>query len=172
MIKKFKKYWKSILDHVIIAHVLDPRYKFEHLKETLIEVGGYKDSDTEIFVNDICKKVLSYGLKYSSTSLSDYVEIDNNNDNSTSNSLFPIRRTSKRRKRIDTVEYELELYETHDFLSIKPSGISSERAFSRAGFTLTNDRASLCETTVSCTIPMHSWLMESQNESSPLNSIP
>ncbi|CAG8833796.1 13297_t:CDS:1, partial [Cetraspora pellucida] len=142
---------------------------------TLIEVDRYKDSDAEIFVNDIRKKVLSYGMKYSSTSLSDYVEIDNNNDSSMSNSLFPIRRTSKRRKRIDTVKYELELYKSEslgdlesneiklwellsprfpilskmarDFLSIKPSGVSSERTFSRAGFTITNDRASLCETT-------------------------
>jgi hypothetical protein len=205
MTKKFEKYWKSILDHVLIAHVLDPRYKLEHLKATLIEVGGYNESDAEIFVNDIRKKIISCGMKYSNTSPSNYVEIDNN-DNPMSEFLFPIRRT-KRRKRIDTTEYELELYENgqlgnldndneirenngiklweslsprfpilskmaRDFLSIKPSSTSSERAFSRAGFTITNDRASICEKTVSCTILMHSWLMESQNEFSPLNSIP
>ncbi|CAG8443835.1 10665_t:CDS:2 [Dentiscutata heterogama] len=97
---------------------------FEHLKATLIEVGGYKDSDAEIFVNDIRKKVHSYGMKYSSTSISDYVEIDDNNENnSTSNSLFPIRRTSKRRKRVDTVEYELELYESESLGDLKNNGI-------------------------------------------------
>ncbi|CAG8680863.1 12932_t:CDS:2 [Dentiscutata heterogama] len=95
MTKKFDKYWKSILDHIIIAHVLDPKYKLKHLKATLIEVGEYNNSDAKIFVNDIHKKVISYGTKYSSTSSSNYVEIDNN-DNSMSDFLFPIRRTSKR----------------------------------------------------------------------------
>lgn len=186
MTKKFEKYWKSIIDQVIIAHVLDPRYRLEHLKATLIQVGGSNESDAEIFVNDIRKKIITYGMKYSGTSPLNYVEIDNN-DNPTSEFLFPIRRTSKRRKPIDTTEYELELYENEplenlengieigenngiklweslaprfpilakiarDFLSIKPASVSSERAFSRAGFTITSDRASISEKTVSCTI--------------------
>ncbi|CAG8623434.1 5962_t:CDS:2 [Cetraspora pellucida] len=50
----------------------------------------------------------------------------------------------------------------HDYLGIKPSSVSSERAFSKAGFTITNDRASISEKTVS----------KSQNEFSPLGDLP
>ncbi|CAG8826339.1 1360_t:CDS:2, partial [Cetraspora pellucida] len=46
----------------------------DHLKATLIEVSGYNDHDAEMVVNDICKKLITYGAKYSSTSSSNYVE--------------------------------------------------------------------------------------------------
>jgi hypothetical protein len=59
-----------------------------------------------------------------------------------------------------------------DYLSIQPSSVASERAFSRAGLTVTNDRANLNEKTVAATILMHSWLIESQKEFSPLNALP
>ncbi|CAG8595488.1 11497_t:CDS:2, partial [Dentiscutata heterogama] len=153
MTKKFDKYWKSILDHIIIAHVLDPKYKLKHLKATLIEVGEYNNSDAKIFVNDIHKKVISYGTKYSSTSSSNYVEIDNN-DNSTE----PLGDLDIRIKLWESLSSRFPILSkmVRDFLSIKPSSVSSERAFSRAGFTITNDRASICEKTVSSTILIHS----------------
>ncbi|CAG8816516.1 8185_t:CDS:2, partial [Cetraspora pellucida] len=43
-----------------------------------------------------------------------------------------------------------------NYLSIKPSSVSSERAFSRVGFTITNDKATISEKTVSNMILMHS----------------
>lgn len=46
----------------------------------------------------------------------------------------------------------------YDYLSIQPSSVASERAFSRADFTVTNDRAKLNEKTVTSTILIHSWL--------------
>ncbi|CAG8568601.1 14786_t:CDS:2 [Gigaspora rosea] len=45
-----------------------------------------------------------------------------------------------------------------DFLSMQPSSVASERAFSHAGFKVTNDKANLNENTVSSIILMHSWL--------------
>lgn len=215
MKKKFEKYWKIVVDHIVIAHVLDPRYKFDHLKATLIEVGGYSENDAELFVKDIRHKIISNGIRYTSAESSaveivetgetvEAVEID---DNSTSEFLFPRRIIPKKRKLTNSIEHELELYENEpleefannnekkenlglffwkslsqrfptlsrmarDYLSIKPSSVSSERAFSRAGFTITPDRANISEKTVSSTILMHSWLMESQNQFSPLNDLP
>ncbi|CAG8718509.1 11428_t:CDS:2, partial [Scutellospora calospora] len=64
MKKKFEKYWSVIIDHIIIAHVLDPRYKLEHLKETLIEVSRYSDTAAESFVENIRQKIILYGAKY------------------------------------------------------------------------------------------------------------
>ncbi|CAG8746837.1 20662_t:CDS:1, partial [Cetraspora pellucida] len=60
----------------------------------------------------------------------------------------------------------------HDYLSIKPSSVSSEKAFSKAGFTITNDRATLSENTVSSMILMHLWLVKSQKKFSPLKDLP
>ncbi|CAG8505723.1 11003_t:CDS:1 [Dentiscutata heterogama] len=59
-----------------------------------------------------------------------------------------------------------------DYLSIQPSSVASERAFSRAGFTVTHNRANLSEKTVSSTILMCSWLLESQNKFGPLHALP
>ncbi|CAG8668689.1 2324_t:CDS:1, partial [Gigaspora rosea] len=59
-----------------------------------------------------------------------------------------------------------------DFLSMQPSSVASERALSRAGFKVTNDRANLNENTVSSIILMHSWLKESQKKSSLLEDLP
>ncbi|CAG8661626.1 17114_t:CDS:2 [Dentiscutata erythropus] len=53
-----------------------------------------------------------------------------------------------------------------------PSSVTSERAFSRAGFMVTHDKANLSEKTISSTILMHSWLLESQNEVSLLHILP
>lgn len=44
MIKKFQKYCDVIVDHILIAHILDPRYKMEHLKATIIDVGEYTEN--------------------------------------------------------------------------------------------------------------------------------
>ncbi|CAG8838218.1 24649_t:CDS:1, partial [Cetraspora pellucida] len=66
MKKKFDKYWNIIIDHIIIAHVLDPRYKLEHLKATLIEVSRYSENEAELFVNDIWQKIIYYEMKYTS----------------------------------------------------------------------------------------------------------
>ncbi|CAG8667384.1 25982_t:CDS:1, partial [Gigaspora margarita] len=55
---------------------------------------------------------------------------------------------------------------------IQPSSVASERAFSHAGFKVTNDRANLNENTVSSIILMHSWLKESQKKSSLLENLP
>ncbi|CAG8625778.1 6882_t:CDS:2 [Dentiscutata heterogama] len=196
--KKFNKYWNIIIDHVIIAHVLDPRYKLEHLKATLIEVGRYRENEAEQILPAETTKT---------TETAEIVEI--NDDYPISNNfLFPRRRISKKRKyeHTNTTEAELELYEkepleefisdkrkenngilfweslskkflvlskmARDYLSVKPSSVSSERSFSRAGFTITNDRATIGEKTVSSTILMHSWLVESQNEFSPLKNLP
>ncbi|CAG8761192.1 13025_t:CDS:1 [Cetraspora pellucida] len=59
-----------------------------------------------------------------------------------------------------------------DYLGIKPSSVSSERAFSRTDFTITNNRVAISEKTVSSMILMHSWLIESQNKFSPLEDLP
>jgi len=61
---------------------------------------------------------------------------------------------------------------TCDYFSIQSSSVVSEKTFFRAGFTITNDRASLNEKTITCTILMHSWLKESQKQSNPLNDLP
>ncbi|CAG8753085.1 6364_t:CDS:2, partial [Gigaspora rosea] len=85
-------------------------------------------------------------------------------DHTTYDVFFSKRRIAKKR-RINTLEYELDLYEreplenfenenndiktnmARDFLSMQPSSVASERAFSHAGFTVTNDRANLNENT-------------------------
>ncbi|CAG8470383.1 15413_t:CDS:2 [Dentiscutata erythropus] len=88
--KKFDKYWDIIINQVIIAHVLDLRYKLKHLKVTLIEVGGYK---AELFVNNIQENIISYRMKYTNTEppnieVSEVSKIVNINDKSTSDFLF------------------------------------------------------------------------------------
>ncbi|CAG8785720.1 21139_t:CDS:1 [Dentiscutata erythropus] len=212
--KKFDKYWNVIIDQVIIAHVLDPRYKLEHLKVTLIEVGGYNENEVELFVNNIQKKIIFYGMKYTNTEppnievseVPEVSEIININDKSTSDFLFPRKRISKKRKYNNIIKPELELYKDEsleftnnnkkkennviifweslskrfptlgkmacDYLSIKPLSVSSERAFSRAGFTITSDRVAISEKTVSSMILMYSWLIEGQNKFSSLKDLP
>ncbi|CAG8505745.1 11004_t:CDS:1, partial [Dentiscutata heterogama] len=46
-------YWNKITNHVIITHVLDPKYKTEHLKAILIEVSEYSELAAEQFVDNI-----------------------------------------------------------------------------------------------------------------------
>ncbi|CAG8623419.1 5961_t:CDS:2 [Cetraspora pellucida] len=99
MKKKFDKYWNVIIDHVIIAHVLDPRYKLEHLKVTLIEVGKYDENEAELFVNNIWKKIISHGTKYTNAESSNIEAIETieiNDDYPTNDFLFPRRRISKK----------------------------------------------------------------------------
>src|ERR1043166_740821 len=108
MARKFQKYWSVIANHILIAHVLDPRYKMEHLRETLIDVGGYTENEAEQFISDIHQKIILFWAKYASLPLSPLdIEID---DNIAHTTLFPKRRVSKRR-RVDTIDHELELYE-------------------------------------------------------------
>ncbi|CAG8581603.1 705_t:CDS:2, partial [Gigaspora rosea] len=57
-------------------------------------------------------------------------------------------------------------------VGMQPFSVASERAFSRAGFKVTNDRANLNENTVSSIILMHSWLKESQKKSNMLKDLP
>ncbi|CAG8535084.1 23390_t:CDS:1 [Cetraspora pellucida] len=99
--RKFEKYWNVIVDHVIIAHILDPRYKLKHLKATLIEVGNYSKNNTEVFVNNIWQKIILYGMKYASTETStvetvEKIEIVESNDNYMSDFLIPRRKISKK----------------------------------------------------------------------------
>ncbi|CAG8507311.1 3129_t:CDS:2, partial [Scutellospora calospora] len=142
MKKKFEKYWDVIIEHVIIAYVLDLRYKLDHLKAILIQVGRYSKSDAELFVDNIQQKIISNGIKYSIAESSNIETVENNY--------------------FGTIEYELELYErvplenfsnnnekeenkgiliweslsyrfpvlsrmAQDYLSIKLSSVSSER---------------------------------------------
>ncbi|CAG8544911.1 14092_t:CDS:2 [Dentiscutata erythropus] len=51
--KKFQKYWSKISDYVLIAYILDPRYKMEHLKATILEIGGYSETKAEQYINNI-----------------------------------------------------------------------------------------------------------------------
>ncbi|CAG8794023.1 2896_t:CDS:2, partial [Cetraspora pellucida] len=119
MKKKFDKYWNIIIDHVIIAHVLDLRYKLEHLKATLIEVGRYSENKAELFVNDIWQKIIYYRMKYTSAEslpAKTIEAIEINDDYPTSNNfLFLRRRMSNKRKYAkyaNTIESELEQYES------------------------------------------------------------
>ncbi|CAG8852183.1 26522_t:CDS:2, partial [Gigaspora margarita] len=124
---------------------------------TLLEIGGYSESKAKQYINNIRQKIL----------------------------LYETKRIAKK-CRINTLEYELDLYEREplenfenennnietntenngllcwklllnrfpilgqmacDILSMQPSSVASERAFSRAGFNVTNDRANLNENT-------------------------
>ncbi|CAG8542012.1 9320_t:CDS:2, partial [Scutellospora calospora] len=162
--KKFKKYWDIIIDYIIIAHVLNPRYKLDHLKAILIQVSKYSESDAELFVDNIQQKIISNRIKYSIAESLNVETVENNYSG--------------------TIEYELELYErkplknfsnnnkkeenkgiliweslsyrflilsriAQDYLSIKLSSISSKRVFSKGSFIITNDRANISEKTVS-----------------------
>ncbi|CAG8816531.1 18429_t:CDS:2, partial [Dentiscutata erythropus] len=190
----------KISDHVLIAHILDPRYKMEHLKATLLEIGGYSESKAEQYINNIRQKILSYETNYTSLN-SSILEIECK-DYIKHNEFFLKGELQKNildlyeREPLENFENESNEIETNvensglhswkllsnrfpilsqiacDFLSIQPSSVASERAFSRAGFTVTKDRANLNENTVSSTILMHSWLKESQKKSSPLENLP
>ncbi|CAG8840129.1 360_t:CDS:2, partial [Gigaspora margarita] len=143
MKKKFNKYWNVVLDHVIIAHVLDPRYKLDHLKATLIEVGKYSMNNAELYIDDIQQKVISNRIKY--TTGSNVKETLNVKEPSNVENVELVLII------LYSIEYELELYKNepledrmaHDYLSIQPSCIFSLRAFLRAGFTLTSDKVNL-----------------------------
>ncbi|CAG8748562.1 23031_t:CDS:2 [Dentiscutata erythropus] len=113
MKRKFDKYWNKIIDQVIIAHVLDPRYKMEHLKTTLIEIGEYSELAAEQFVNNIRQIIIQYGANYTNTNIQsssvEVVGVDHNN--SLSDTSFPKRCMLKRPSyNINTVGYELILY--------------------------------------------------------------
>ncbi|CAG8510495.1 2204_t:CDS:2 [Gigaspora margarita] len=156
MKKKFQKYWTKISDHVLIAHVLDPKYKMEHLRATVIEIGEYSESEAEQYVNSIRQKILLYGTKYIS-SHSSISEIDD--DNTAHDVFFPKRRIlKKRRTNTGSLDYELELYEREPLENFKNESDDAE--------------TNLNEKTISRTILMHSWLKESQKKSSPLKDLP
>ncbi|CAG8819810.1 7345_t:CDS:2, partial [Cetraspora pellucida] len=112
----------------------------DHLKATLIEVSGYNNHDAEMAVNDIRKKLITYGAKYFSASSSNYIELelyeselpedsDNSNEIEKNNKIRLWESLSSR--------FSILSKMAHDFLSIKPSSVSSEKAFSKAGFTIT-----------------------------------
>ncbi|CAG8448918.1 23109_t:CDS:2 [Cetraspora pellucida] len=42
----------KISDYVLITHILDPRYKMEHLKATLLEIGGYSEKYEDYIKHD------------------------------------------------------------------------------------------------------------------------
>ncbi|CAG8744951.1 7676_t:CDS:2 [Cetraspora pellucida] len=134
------------MDHVIITHVLDPRCKLEHLYATLIKVGGYSENQVELFVNNIREKIISYRIKYSNA--------------------VKVVEVGEIAKAVETVE--IIDHSADDFLFLRRK---IERAFSRADFTITSDRASISEETVSSIILLHLWLTESQNKFSPLQDL-
>uniref|UniRef100_U9UL13 hAT-like transposase RNase-H fold domain-containing protein n=2 Tax=Rhizophagus irregularis TaxID=588596 RepID=U9UL13_RHIID len=61
MIKKFKKYWDVIADHILIAHVLDLRYKMKYLRAIIIDVGEYTENEANQYVNSVHEKIILYG---------------------------------------------------------------------------------------------------------------
>ncbi|CAB5193363.1 unnamed protein product [Rhizophagus irregularis] len=110
MIKKFKKYWDVIADHILIAHILDPRYKMEHLRITIIDVGEYTENEANQYVNSVHEKIILYGARYSTSPSTTSTIIVN--DIETFSRSFPKRRILKRRRvNTNTIDYELELYE-------------------------------------------------------------
>ncbi|CAG8649075.1 2600_t:CDS:2, partial [Gigaspora rosea] len=173
----------KISDHVLITYILDPRYKIEHLKATLLELGGYSESKAEQYINNVRQKILLYKTKYTCS-------ISSNSEKKLKIIQYMMYFFLKGELQKNVVLILLDLYEreplekfenenndietnmAHDFLSMQPSSVASEKAFSRAGFTVTNDRANLNENTVSSIILMHSWLKESQKKSSPLEDLP
>ncbi|CAG8644294.1 8437_t:CDS:2, partial [Scutellospora calospora] len=149
--KKFEKYWNVIIDHVIIAYVLDLRYKLNYLKIILIQISRYSESDAELFIDNIQQKIISNRIKFSIAESSNVETVKDNY----SSFLFP-RKILNKRRHIGTIEYELELYEkeplekmVQDYLSIKLLSVFSERIFSKASFTITNDKANISEKAVS-----------------------
>ncbi|CAG8611449.1 14996_t:CDS:2 [Cetraspora pellucida] len=88
--------------YVLIVYVLNSKYKIEHLKATIIEVGRYSKSKAEQYVNSIQQKIFLYKTKYTSSQFS-ISEIESNN----------------------SIMHKMAL----DFLSIQPSTIASKRAF-------------------------------------------
>ncbi|CAG8604576.1 4738_t:CDS:2 [Dentiscutata erythropus] len=112
--------------------------------------------------------------------------VDNHTTSKLSNLLFPRRVLKRHHTNNNLISYELELYDqesveelktniendAQNYFSIQPSSTTSERAFSRAGFTITNNWANLNKKTVACLILIHSWLVESQKEFIPLKDLP
>ena len=65
IIWRYKLYltFKNNNKHILIAHVLDPRYKMEHLRAILIEIGGYTGSEVEKYINNIWQKISTSTIK-------------------------------------------------------------------------------------------------------------
>ncbi|PKY12440.1 hypothetical protein RhiirB3_378457 [Rhizophagus irregularis] len=42
-----------IADHILIAHVLDPRYKMKYLRATIIDVEEYTENEANQYVNSV-----------------------------------------------------------------------------------------------------------------------
>ncbi|CAG8481372.1 15560_t:CDS:2 [Gigaspora rosea] len=153
----------------------------EHLKATLLEIGGYSESKAEQYINNVRQKILLYETKYMCLISSNSEK--KTEDHTTYDVFFPKRRIAKKR-RINTLEYELDLYEREPLenfenenndieTNLENNGLLSWKLLSkRFPILVTNDRANLNENTVSSIILMHSWLKESQKKSSPLEDLP
>ncbi|CAG8767491.1 26173_t:CDS:2 [Dentiscutata erythropus] len=162
------------------SNLISDAITLEHLYATLIKVSRYSENDVELFVENIQIKIISYGMKYTSKAVEiakaiEKVRTVEINDNSMDDFLYPRRRIEN--KGIILWEslskrFPILARMARNYLYIKPSSVSSERAFSRAGFTITSNRASISEEPVSSTILLHSWLIESQNKFSSLQDLP
>ncbi|CAB4491955.1 unnamed protein product [Rhizophagus irregularis] len=54
-----------IADHILIAHVLDPRYKMKYLRATIIDVEEYTENEANQYVNSVHEKIILYRTRYS-----------------------------------------------------------------------------------------------------------
>ncbi|CAG8770406.1 13853_t:CDS:2 [Cetraspora pellucida] len=90
MKKKFQKYWAKISNHVLIAHVLDPRYKISH--SSVSEIEGDDSMMHDVFFPKRLKKhhintgSLDYELElYEREPLENF---ENESDDAKSNRIF------------------------------------------------------------------------------------
>ncbi|GET61397.1 hypothetical protein GLOIN_2v1785890 [Rhizophagus irregularis DAOM 181602=DAOM 197198] len=56
---------KARTDHILIAHVLDPRYKMKYLRATIIDVEEYTENEANQYVNSVHEKIILYRTRYS-----------------------------------------------------------------------------------------------------------
>ncbi|CAG8729394.1 21337_t:CDS:2 [Cetraspora pellucida] len=115
-----------INDHVLIVNVLDPHYKFEYLRVTLIEVDKYNNNIVEQFINDTNFKKNHYETNTVRYKLELYEreppeEFENNNKDIESNGILYWKSLSKRFPIFSKI--------VHNYLAIQPSSVVIEKAF-------------------------------------------
>ncbi|CAB4400595.1 unnamed protein product [Rhizophagus irregularis] len=66
-----------IADHILIAHVLDPRYKMKYLRVTIIDVEEYTENEANQYVNSVHEKIILYKTRYSISRLTTLTTIVN-----------------------------------------------------------------------------------------------
>ena len=171
---KFDKYWPIVKSYSLLAHVLDPRYKYENISNISKRdaSNSIKTKQEQIASelninqnpNNVDNDELSEFTK-ANTSLIEQMMSDNSQLGCVNGEINKFFQSPRLDKSIDSLIWWKNNYKLFpilskialEYIAFQPTSTSSERSFSISNLNITQIRSRLSQETVKMLMSLYSW---------------